>query len=114
MGAKEGLSPPGPGHALARRRGLRPGPDLSPSTPTAPIIAGADVRRIPMVPGRDFLEDLEMAIAPDLAPSPSCSSSASRTNPTCQVVELDFFQRIVDFAKENNIWVIHDLATTPT
>jgi alanine-synthesizing transaminase len=31
-------------------------------------------------------------------------------NPTTTVVELDFFQKVVDFAKENNIYVIHDLA----
>ncbi len=31
-------------------------------------------------------------------------------NPTTECVELDFFQKVVDFAKENNIIVIHDLA----
>ncbi len=108
MGAKEGLS-----HlALVM---LSPGDVVFAQDPTYPIhpycaiIAGADVRRIPMVPGHDFLEDLELAMR-QTWPQPKLLIICFPHNPTCQVVELDFFQRIVDFAKENNIWVIHDLA----
>ncbi len=31
-------------------------------------------------------------------------------NPTTEVVDLDFFQKIVDYAKEHDIMVIHDFA----
>jgi alanine-synthesizing transaminase len=31
-------------------------------------------------------------------------------NPTTQCVELDFFEKIVEIAREHDIWVIHDLA----
>ena len=31
-------------------------------------------------------------------------------NPSTECVELDFFEKIVAFAKEHEIWVIQDLA----
>ena len=108
MGAKEGLS-----HlAMAM---LSPGdvvfaPDPAyPIHPYASIIAGADVRRIPIGPGRDFFEDLQLAMR-QTWPRPKLLIINYPHNPTTQVVEKDFFEKIVDFAKENDILVIHDLA----
>ncbi|MFW5488643.1 MAG: aminotransferase class I/II-fold pyridoxal phosphate-dependent enzyme [Desulfovibrio sp.] len=108
MGAKEGLS-----HlALVM---LQPGdvvfaPDPSyPIHPYASIIAGADVRRIPIGAGRDFIEDLEMAVR-QTWPKPKLLVINFPHNPTTQCVDVDFFQKIVDFAKEHGIWVIHDFA----
>jgi alanine-synthesizing transaminase len=108
MGAKEGLS-----HlALAM---LSPGdvvfaPDPAyPIHPYASIIAGADVRRIPIGPEHDFFESLQVAIR-QTWPKPKLLIINFPHNPTTVCVELDFFQKIVDFAKEHGIWVVHDLA----
>lgn len=108
MGAKEGLS------HLAMVM-LSPGDVVFAQDPTYPIhpyasiIAGADVRRIPMDPERNFIEDLELAMR-QTWPQPKLLVLCFPHNPTTQVVDLEFFQRIVDFAKEHNIYVIHDLA----
>ncbi|XPV77361.1 MAG: aminotransferase class I/II-fold pyridoxal phosphate-dependent enzyme [Desulfovibrio sp.] len=108
MGAKEGLA-----HlALAM---LTPGdvvlaPDPAyPIHPYASVISGAEVRRVPIGKGRDFLEDLELAVR-HCWPKPKLLIINFPHNPTTEVVELEFFQRIVDFAKANDLWVIHDLA----
>jgi alanine-synthesizing transaminase len=108
MGAKEGLS-----HlALVM---LSPGdvvfaPDPTyPIHPYAAIIAGADVRRIPIGPGRNFIEDLQMAMR-QTWPQPKLLVISYPHNPTTEVVDLDFFRTIVDFAKEHKIYVVHDLA----
>ncbi len=108
MGAKEGLS-----HlALAM---LSPGDVVFAQDPTYPIhpysaiIAGADVRRIPIGLDRDFFEDLLVATK-QTWPQPKVLIICYPHNPTTATVELDFFQKIVDFAKEHGIYVIHDLA----
>ncbi|MFP4084478.1 MAG: alanine transaminase [Desulfonatronovibrio sp.] len=108
MGAKEGLS-----HlALAM---LSPGDVVFSQDPTYPIhpysaiIAGADVRRIPIGLDRDFFEDLLVATR-QTWPQPKVLIICYPHNPTTATVELSFFQKIVDFAKEHNIYVIHDLA----
>ena len=108
IGAKEGLS-----HlALAM---LSPGDVVFAPDPTYPIhtysaiIAGADVRRIPIGVDRDFFQDLLSAVQ-QTWPQPKVLIISFPHNPTTAVVDLDFFQKIVDFAREHNIWVIHDLA----
>ncbi len=108
MGAKEGLS-----HlALAM---LSPGDVVFSPDPTYPIhpysaiIAGADVRRIPIGLDRDFFEDLLTATR-QTWPLPKLLIICYPHNPTTAVVERDFFQKIVDFAKEHKLNVIHDLA----
>ena len=108
IGAKEGLS-----HlALAM---LSPGDVVFVPDPTYPIhtysaiIAGADVRRVPIGVDRDFFHDL-LAATQQTWPQPKLLILSYPHNPTTSVVDLDFFQKIVDFAREHNIWVIHDLA----
>ena len=108
MGAKEGLA-----HlALVM---LQPGDVVFATDPAYPIhpfasiIAGADVRRIPIGKGRDFFDDL-LSATKQTWPQPKLLIINYPQNPTTEVVELDFFQRIVDFAKEHNLLVIHDLA----
>ncbi|MFP4429027.1 MAG: aminotransferase class I/II-fold pyridoxal phosphate-dependent enzyme [Desulfovermiculus sp.] len=108
IGAKEGLS-----HlALAM---LSPGDVVFAPDPTYPIhtysaiIAGADVRRIPIGVDRDFFQDL-LTATQQTWPLPKLLILSYPHNPTTAVVDLDFFQKIVDFAREHNIWVIHDLA----
>jgi alanine-synthesizing transaminase len=108
MGAKEGLAHLAlvmltPGDVV-----LAPDPAY-PIHPYASIIAGADVRRIPIGKGRDFFEDMATAVK-HTWPRPKLLIINYPHNPTTECVDVAFFQRIVDFAKENNLYVIHDLA----
>ena len=108
MGAKEGLA-----HLCLAM--LEPGdvvfaPDPpSPIHVYAPIICGADVRRIPIGPGRDFFEDLLHAYN-QTWPRPKLLIISFPHNPTTQLATIDFFQKVVDFAKEYDVRVIHDMA----
>lgn len=84
----------------------------NPAYPIHPFgftIAGADVRHIPMTEDVDFFEEVEKAVR-DSWPKPKMLLLNFPGNPTTQCVDLDFFQRVVDFARENEIWVIQDLA----
>ncbi|MBQ3059463.1 MAG: aminotransferase class I/II-fold pyridoxal phosphate-dependent enzyme [Desulfovibrio sp.] len=108
LGSKEGLT-----HlALAM---LAPGDVVLAPDPTypihqyAPIIAGADMRTVPIGPGRDFFEDLTLAMR-QAWPKPKLLFISYPHNPTTEVTDLEFFRRVVDFAKEHKIWVVHDLA----
>lgn len=108
MGAKEGLS-----HLVLAM--ANPGDVIFAPNPTYPIhpysaiIAGADVRSIPIGPDSDFFEELLKATR-QTWPKPKMLIISFPHNPTTQIVDIDFFQKIVDFAKEHNIWVIHDFA----
>jgi alanine-synthesizing transaminase len=108
IGVKEGMS-----HLILVT--IRPGDVIFTPNPTYPIhpysaiIAGGDVRGIPVGPGQDFFEDL-MAATRQTWPRPKVLILSYPHNPTTEVVDLDFFQKIVDYAKENDILVIHDLA----
>ncbi len=108
IGSKEGLAhlalaTVGPGDAV-----LVPNPAY-PIHPYGFIIAGADIRHVPLVPGVDFFEELEKAIT-DTWPRPKMLVLNFPGNPTTQCVELDFFERVVEVAREHGIWVVHDLA----
>jgi alanine-synthesizing transaminase len=108
IGAKEGLSHLvlvliSPGDVV-----LSPNPTY-PIHPYSAIIAGGDVRSIPIGPERNFLEDLQHAIK-QTWPRPKLLVISFPHNPTTAVVDLDFFAKIVDCARENNLLVIHDLA----
>lgn len=108
IGSKEGLAhlalaTLGPGDAV-----LVPNPAY-PIHPYGFVIAGADIRHVPLVPGIDFFAELEKAIK-DSWPKPKMLVLNFPGNPTAQCVELDFFERVVAIAREHDIWVIHDLA----
>lgn len=108
IGSKEGLAHlalacMGPGDSV-----LVPNPAY-PIHPYGFIIAGADVRHVPMVPGVDFFEELVKAIK-DSWPRPKMLVLNFPANPTTQCVELEFFEKVVEIAKEYNVWVVHDLA----
>ena len=108
IGSKEGLAHlalacVGPGDSV-----LVPNPAY-PIHPWGFVIAGADVRHVPLVEGIDFFEKLEEAIK-DSWPVPKMLVLNFPGNPTSQCVDLDFFEKVVAIAKEHNIWVIHDLA----
>ncbi len=108
IGVKEGLS-----HLVLVS--IRPGDVVFTPNPTYPIhpfsaiIAGGDVRGIPVGPGQDFFENL-MTATKQTWPRPKILVISYPHNPTTEVVTLDFFQKVVDYAKENQILVIHDFA----
>jgi alanine-synthesizing transaminase len=108
IGSKEGLS-----HLVYAM--VEPG-DLvftpAPAYPIHPysvILAGGDVRSIPIGNNTDFFKNMEDAFK-SAWPRPKMLIINFPHNPTTQCVELDFFKRVVDFAKENNIIVLHDFA----
>ncbi len=108
IGSKEGLAHlalacMGPGDSV-----LVPNPAY-PIHPYGFIIAGADVRHVPMVPGIDFFDELVKSIK-DSWPRPKMLVLNFPGNPTTQCVDLEFFEKVVEIAKEYNIWVVHDLA----
>ncbi|TAK08753.1 MAG: alanine transaminase [Candidatus Manganitrophaceae bacterium] len=108
IGSKEGIShlalaTIGPGDVV-----LAPSPTY-PIHPYSVIIAGGEVRSIPLAPGRDFFEDMTAAFK-QAWPRPKMLIINFPHNPTTQVVEFDFFKKIVDFARENELLVVHDLA----
>ncbi|HEU5282225.1 MAG TPA: alanine transaminase, partial [Burkholderiales bacterium] len=74
-----------------------------------PVISGADIRHVRMLPGVDFFEELEQALK-DSYPKPKMLILNFPSNPTSQCVELPFFERIVALAREYGIYVVHDLA----
>jgi alanine-synthesizing transaminase len=73
------------------------------------VIAGADIRAIPITPQGDFFAELERAIRGSY-PKPKMIVLGFPSNPTAQCVELDFFTRLVALAKKHDILVVHDLA----
>jgi len=108
IGSKEGLAhlalaTLGPGDVV-----LVPNPAY-PIHPYGVVIAGADLRHVPLIPGVDFFDELHKAII-DSWPKPKMLILNFPGNPTTQCVELDFFEKIIALAKEHNIWVVHDIA----
>jgi len=108
IGSKEGLAhlalaTMGPGDAV-----LVPNPAY-PIHPYGFAIAGADIRHVPLRPGVDFFAELEKAIK-DSWPRPKMLILNFPGNPTTQCVDLEFFEKVVDIARENEIWVVQDLA----
>ncbi|TCT04866.1 alanine transaminase [Paralcaligenes ureilyticus] len=73
------------------------------------VIAGANIRSVPMTPGLDFFEEIERAVRESI-PKPKMMILGFPSNPTAQCVDLSFFERVVALAKEHNILVVHDLA----
>lgn len=108
MGAKEGLS-----HLILSI--TQPGDVVLVPNPSYPIhlyaavIAGADIRSIRMDQMEDFFPSLERACK-TIFPKPKFIILSFPSNPTTQVVDLDFFKEVVKFAKKNDLLIIHDLA----
>jgi len=108
LGSKEGLAHlamavAGPGDAI-----LVPNPSY-PIHPYGFVIAGADIRHVPMRGDGSFFEELEQAIR-NSWPKPKMLVLNFPANPTTQCVELDFFEKVVAVAREHEIWVVQDLA----
>ncbi|HEA26404.1 MAG TPA: alanine transaminase [Ectothiorhodospiraceae bacterium] len=108
IGSKEGLAhlalaTVGPGDAV-----LVPNPSY-PIHPYGFVIAGADIRHVPMVKDLDFFEELEKAIK-NAWPKPKMLVLNFPGNPTADCVELDFFEKVVEIAREHEIWIVQDIA----
>ena len=108
IGSKEGLA-----HLMLATLGqgdtvLVPDPSY-PIHMYGAVIAGADVRAVPLVPNGDFFDELERAIRGSY-PKPKMMILGFPSNPTAKCVELDFFEKIVALAKQHGILVVHDLA----
>ena len=108
IGSKEGLAHLAMATVDTGDSVLVPNPAY-PIHPYGFIIAGADIRHVPMGPGIDFFNELEMAVK-NMFPKPKMLVLNFPSNPTAQCVELDFFERIVDMAVEHGFWVVQDLA----
>jgi alanine-synthesizing transaminase len=108
IGAKEGI-----GHLILATLG--PGDVVLVPDPTYPIhaysvvIAGGDLRSVPLVGEGDFFERL-LTATKQTWPHPKMLIVSFPHNPTAKVVDLDFFERLVDFAKGQRLMVVHDLA----
>ncbi|KXS55639.1 MAG: glutamate-pyruvate aminotransferase [Candidatus Adiutrix intracellularis] len=108
LGAKEGLAHLTLATITLGEVVLAPDPTY-PIHSYAAIIAGGDLRSVPIGPDRDFFIDLQIAVR-QTWPRPRMLVISFPHNPTGTVVELDFFEKVVDFCKENKILVVHDLA----
>lgn len=108
IGAKEGFS-----HFVLMTVG--PGDVVLCQDPAYPIhqysviIAGGDLRAVPLTSDTDFIENLDQAIKRTW-PKPKVLILSFPANPTTQVVDLAFFERIVEFAREHDLMVLHDFA----
>ena len=108
IGAKEGFSHLmwvllGPGDAA-----LVPSPSY-PIHIWGPILAGAEVRHVRLGPEQNFFDNL-MEAWEDSWPRPRVIVLSFPHNPTTACVDLDFMQRMVDFAREHDVLLVHDFA----
>jgi alanine-synthesizing transaminase len=108
MGSKEGLA------SLATAIAA-PGDVVLAPNPSYPIhtfgfmVAGATIRAVPTTPNAEYWESLDRAMRFTI-PRPSVLVVNFPSNPTAEVVDLSFYEKLVAWAKENKIWVISDLA----
>jgi alanine-synthesizing transaminase len=73
------------------------------------IIAGGALRHMPVGPNVDLRSELERAVRHSVPP-PLALVLNFPSNPTAQVVGLDFYKEVVDFCKEQGIYILSDLA----
>jgi len=108
MGSKEGLA------SLANAI-TAPGDVVLAPNPSYPIhtfgfiIAGATIRSVPTTPGDEYWRSLESAMN-FTVPRPSVLVVSYPSNPTAETVDLAFYERLVAWARENQVWVLSDLA----
>jgi alanine-synthesizing transaminase len=108
LGSKEGL-------ANLAQAITSPGDTIivpNPSYPIHPfgfILAGAALRHIPVGPGLDFIEMLKRA-AKHSIPKPLCVILSYPSNPTAEIVDLEFYRQVVEFCLEQQIYILSDIA----
>jgi alanine-synthesizing transaminase len=108
LGSKEGL-------ANLAQAITAPGDVVLAPNPSYPIhsfgfiIAGAAIRSIPAAPGEEFFERLRLAMRYTV-PRPKVLVIGYPSNPTAYVADKQFYERLVSFAREHELWIISDLA----
>jgi len=108
LGSKEGL-------ANLAQAITAPGDVVLAPNPSYPIhtfgfiIAGATIRSVPTTPDEHYFESLDRAMK-FTVPKPSVLVMGYPSNPTAEVVDLAFYERVVAFAKQHGLWVLSDLA----
>ena len=108
MGSKEGLA------SLATAI-TAPGDVVLAPNPSYPIhtfgfiLAGATIRSVPTTPDDNYFVSLEKAMA-FTVPRPSILVVNYPSNPTAEVVDLAFYERLVAWARDNKVWILSDLA----
>ena len=108
IGAKEGLS------HLAWAL-CEPGDSVLVPEPTYPIhtyamiLSGAHITAVPLALESDFFSDLVAAYERS-EPKPRAVLCSFPHNPTTAVVDLAFFEQLVDFARRRHMVIVHDLA----
>lgn len=108
LGSKEGF-------ANLAQAITAPGDVVLVPNPTYPIhafgfmIAGAAIRHIPITDPENYFDHLSHAVRHSV-PKPSVVVVNYPSNPTAQCVDLDFYKDLVKFAKQNEMWVLSDLA----
>jgi len=73
------------------------------------VIAGAETISVPMLPEVDFLGELEHTLR-RASHKPRLMILGFPSNPTAQCVDLAFFERVVELAREFDVLIVHDLA----
>jgi alanine-synthesizing transaminase len=112
IGAKEGLS-----HLMWVLVG--PGDTALVPTPSypihiyAPLFTGADVRQVPLGPGQNFFDNL-MEAWENAWPRPRVIVMSFPHNPTTACVDLEWMTKIVEFAREHDVVLVHDFAYAET
>lgn len=108
LGSKEGLA------SLATAI-TAPGDTIMAPNPSYPIhtfgfiIAGASIRSVPTTPDQHYWDELEAAMN-FTVPRPTILVVNFPSNPTAEVVDLDFYKKLVDWAKFHKVWILSDLA----
>jgi len=108
IGSKEGLS-----HLILTM--VTPGTTVLVPDPTYPIhaysvvIAGGDLIHLPLRDPEEFFDELVKATKRSW-PHPKLVILSFPHNPTTMVVDIEFFKKVVEFAQENNLIVVHDFA----
>ncbi len=108
IGSKEGIS-----HlSLAT---IDPGDTVLLQDPTYPsylysvAIAGGNIVSLPITEENNYIPDIEKAIA-GTKPKPKMLILSYPNNPTTKVADLEFFEKVVYYAKKEDMIVVHDLA----
>ena len=108
IGVKEGI-----GHLVLATLG--PGDVVLVPDPTYPIhaysvvIAGGDLRSVPLTGEGDFFQRL-LTATKQTWPHPKMLIISFPQNPTTKVVDIDFFENLVTFARDHHLMIVHDLA----
>ena len=108
LGSKEGFA------NLAQAM-TAPGDTILVPNPSYPIhafgfiLAGAAIRHVEATSPEQFLRGMERAVR-HAVPPPTAVVVSYPSNPTAQVVDLEFYEDVVKFAKAKGLWVLSDLA----